>query len=413
MDEEEKIKKRAKASSLFSPGAPINQYELFAGRLELVKDVVRGINQRGQHIILFGERGVGKTSLASVIREVFEQHAGFVIVNCDSQDNFSTIWRKVLKEIQMFSKKNVGLLGQEQVTSFKMEDLLDKEEIGPEDIRYVLQLINSNFIIIIDEVDRITDAKATTLMADTIKTISDHSLVPTILLVGVADSVEELIAEHLSIERALVQIRMPRMSQAELKEILDKAFVKLEMEIAEEAKEKIVKLSQGLPHFTHLLGLHAAEKAIDNNKDKVEADEVDEALQEAIKKAQATIIGAYKRATTSPKDSLYPQVLLSAALAKKDELGSFAAADIRGPMSTIMGRAYSIPAFARHLNDFCDSKRGPVLEKLGHPRRYRYRFINPMVEPFTIMHGLANGLISEETVTNIADENSKGKSKLT
>jgi hypothetical protein len=71
----------------------------------------------------------------------------------------------------------------------------------------------------------------------------------------------------------------------------------------------------------------------------------------------------------------------------------FAAADVRDPLSMIMGKPYDIPAFAQHLNDLSDSARGPVLQKKGSTRRFRYRFINPLLQPYVIMKGLSEGLI--------------------
>ena len=95
-------------------------------------------------------------------------------------------------------------------------------------------------MIIIDEMDRIGNKEeTTTLLADTIKTLSDHSIDSTLILVGVADSVNELIHEHKSTERALAQIHMPRMSDPELFEILKKALVPAQMTIEDEARNKI------------------------------------------------------------------------------------------------------------------------------------------------------------------------------
>ena len=58
MDKEEKLKLIVKVSNAFSPGAPIDKYALFAGRTGQVRDVIGAVMQRGQHVIIFGERGV-------------------------------------------------------------------------------------------------------------------------------------------------------------------------------------------------------------------------------------------------------------------------------------------------------------------------------------------------------------------
>ncbi|MDZ4289051.1 MAG: hypothetical protein U0984_13875, partial [Prosthecobacter sp.] len=90
---------------------------------------------------------------------------------------------------------------------------------------------------------------------------------------------------------------------------------------------------------------------------------------------------------------LYAQVLTACAQAKKDDLSYFSSSDVREPMSKIMGKAYEIPAFSQHLNDFCDYDRGPHLVKTGYARRYRFRFCNPLMEPFVLMKGYSSGLI--------------------
>jgi hypothetical protein len=56
-----------RAADIFSPHAPIDEEQLFVGRLDLVDGLIETVFQRGQHAILYGERGVGKTSLASVL----------------------------------------------------------------------------------------------------------------------------------------------------------------------------------------------------------------------------------------------------------------------------------------------------------------------------------------------------------
>jgi hypothetical protein len=164
-------------------------------------------------------------------------------------------------------------------------------------------------------------------------------------------------------------------------------------------------LSQGLPHYTHLLGLHAARQAIDDNKQKVSLAHVEGAIRKAIEGAQQTLQRAYHQATTSPRsDSLYEEVLLACALADTDQLGYFAAVDVREPMSRIMKKRYEIAAFARHLADFCSDDRGNVLERTGIPRRYRFRFRNPLLQPFVIMQGLSSDLIDRSALSRFTEE---------
>ena len=64
------VKVRMTLSSLaFNPSGPVSDKDLFAGRESQITDVLGAVGQSGQHVILFGERGVGKTSLASLTHE--------------------------------------------------------------------------------------------------------------------------------------------------------------------------------------------------------------------------------------------------------------------------------------------------------------------------------------------------------
>jgi hypothetical protein len=65
-------------------------------------------------------------------------------------------------------------------------------------------------------------------------------------------------------------------------------------------------------------------------------------------------------------------------------------------MTRVMRHKYEIAAFSRHLNDFCAKERGPILEKRGYRRRYRFRFLNPLMQPYVLMKGIADGILTEE-----------------
>ena len=84
-------------------------------------------------------------------------------------------------------------------------------------------------------------------ISDTIKALSDFGVNASIVLIGVADSVTELVAGHGSIERALVQIPMPRMSAEEIAQIVENGLARLGMTIDQGAKSHLVHLAQGVP----------------------------------------------------------------------------------------------------------------------------------------------------------------------
>lgn len=192
------------------------------------------------------------------------------------------------------------------------------------------------------------------------------------------------------------------MSVKELEEIIDKGLGELNLQITKSARRRIARLSEGLPHYTHSLSLHAAQRAIADDRDEIRDVDIDRAIDLAVKKAQHSIRTAYETAVRSPRrDTLFAQALLACALAPKGPLGHFTAGAVRDPMSRIMDAPAEISKFNRHLNAFSEQARGCVLEKTGEPRSWFYRFADPLLQPFVILNGLASGSVDETLVSEM------------
>jgi hypothetical protein len=188
------------------------------------------------------------------------------------------------------------------------------------------------------------------------------------------------------------------MSSQELIEIIEKGKGETEMTFDEEAAYRIVRLSAGLPHYTHTLALHAAENAIDDDRVHITMADVDAAIHLVVE-MPGHLLSMYEKATESSRQTYFKEILLACALAKKTELGFFTSVNVRAPLEQIMGKKVGIPAFSGHLNAFCSEARGKVLQKFGSDRRWRFRFENPLLQPFVIIHGLAKGLIPPEMLS--------------
>jgi hypothetical protein len=249
-------------------------------------------------------------------------------------------------------------------------------------------------IVFIDEFDRPIDLQVRTLFADTTKILSDHGLNVTLVLVGVGTSVTELIGEHQSIGRSLVQVHMPMMSTPELTEIVRSGMKAAELDVDEGFIERVVKMSLGLPHYTHLIAQHGARNTIETDRTRVTEDDTHDAVQLATEDVSQTVRETYHRATFSNRDTIYTEVLLACAMAGKDEIGQFGSADIKEPLRRITGREYDIPAYSAHLSAFAstDGPRGRVLHRFGTQARFRYRFVDPLMPPYVLMKAHAENL---------------------
>ena len=92
----------AQVSHPFTPAAPIDDTRLWADRPNEVFTCMDALWQKGLHVAVYGERGVGKTSLANVLPKLIKDllpYLDAVRVDCNTQDNFHTIWRKVFRAL--------------------------------------------------------------------------------------------------------------------------------------------------------------------------------------------------------------------------------------------------------------------------------------------------------------------------
>lgn len=394
MTEEDWSAKILDALEIFSPGAPIDEWDLLSGRKPQIDKLLDAVMQRGQHAILYGERGVGKSSLANVFAtKLFgpTRSVQVIHVNCHPNDDFDAMWRKVFKRVDSDG-----------------QNLSDKyvNDLTPDDI--VIELskfsLNSVPIIILDEFDKLQNDEAKINIANTIKNLSDRSVRATVILVGIADSAERLVADHESVARCLRHVPMHRMFSRELREIIETRLRDLSMTMDQEALAYIVASSRGLPHYTHLVGQRSAKAALERQSLKINIDDIDAAMPDAVGQIDQIIRRQYHQATISPrKGNIYKEVLLAAAMSPIDDLGYFAPADLQQPLAQILQTEEAkVSLFGQHLKNLCEADHGKILEQVGVARKYRYRFAEPMMQAFILMSARAKNQITREQINQLA-----------
>ncbi|PZQ49784.1 MAG: hypothetical protein DI556_09950 [Rhodovulum sulfidophilum] len=382
----------------FTPGPPINEVELFAGRRDVIQRLQDIAIERGRNAIIYGERGVGKTSLATIFHKplnVTDATGGRVRrrvvdihVNADSGDSFDSLWRKVFRRISRPNEKN------------PIANEYDGP-IEPDHVFLELQRFTANDlpIIIIDEYDRIRDNDCRILMTDTIKALTLSRTNPTIVLVGVSENITTLVYDHPSVSpRNLVQVPMSRMTSQEIKDIITTRLRNLRMKISDDALWRIAFFSAGLPFYAHSLGKYAALSAVSQQRLDINEDLVFAAMKDCMSDVDYTIVLSFTRATEFiyRKKNIFKEVLLACALAEPNDLGQFQAVAVEAPLSAILGSDVRVPSFAFHLNEMCQDARGNVLHKTGERKTYLYRFAEPSMQPYVIMQCLQDGTISQE-----------------
>lgn len=388
-------------SSLFS-GAPVQEEELFAGRTSEVRRILDAVFERSRHVVLYGERGVGKTSIANVFWRRYNQMLKTVIaarVQADPSDTFASLWAKVFDEFVSVAQ-SIGRFDLAPIDN-------SLEIISPDQVRREFQKCKPNSlpIVIIDEFDKLTDNDARLLTANVIKYLYDYSVNVTVILVGVSEDIPSLIADHQSIDRAITQIKLNRMSDAELNEVINTRLSRTAMKLNGDARWTIVTLSRGLPYFVQMLGKYAATCAARAKRMTINVADVEAAMDLFIQDSEQKLRSAYALATESnQRDSLFKQVLLACALARSDESGFFTPTDVIEPLSAILNKKKTHAHFQRHLTEFMSLGRGEMLSRRGSDRQFRYRFTDPMMIPYVIIRGIHEGIIDQSSRKRLLEQ---------
>jgi len=382
MTKEEKL---AVLNLVFSPTAPIKQKDFFHGRIVQLTKIVEAINETGQHAILYGERGVGKTSLANImvssITNLFP-----VKVTCNRQDDFKSLWKQAFDSVQFSTTiQGIGFNPQQKEEIKTLGQYINKtEDLRPSDIVNLIRQINGNhFLFVFDEFDNISNRKTRTSFADLIKSLSDNVSNVTIVIVGIADNVEELIGSHQSLERCLKQIKMPRMSSTESSEIIEKGFVQLEINISNPVKNQIVEFSSGFPHYVHLLCKYGAKELIENDRTDFSSAYLKIAIKTGIENTNEQLRLAYQKAINDPKeDSKWKAVLHACATSDTDQFNCFKIGEVLKQYNLISGKKVISNNIIYNLNQLCTKDRGEILKKSGKGINTKFRFLNPMMRAF-------------------------------
>lgn len=388
----------ARCDQAFRPYAPIDLPEFFAGRAQHIRRLESEVGAPGRHVAIYGERGVGKTSLAKLVYFFLrkdEEHTHFV--RCESTSTFDTIFIDVLASAGIDVVLN-GVESEDEgqahlaVSAFsvggarRVRRTYRKLTTGRQITAKLLvdQLAETDGLVIIDEYDRVRDAETHARMAELIKHFSDADAKTKLILVGVADSLTQLIGEHASLSRSLAQVKLDRMVDDELLEILRRGEEHVQVLFAREVKSRIVRLADGFPYFVHLIGRHAARSAADaieagtSTPIVIANDAYAKGLEAALEDAEHSLSSQYLNAvvTTRRHSDKFELVLWALALSSELEVQI---QDIARNAEFFTSEKHKAAAFSHHLGELSSDRRSNILTKV---REGYYRFTNPLMRPY-------------------------------
>lgn len=381
----------------FTPTQPKQSVKLFAGRRRELARIVSAIEEWKAHVVIYGERGYGKSSLANVVVEIARQ-GGITVLTaaCSSEITFQEMFRNFLKELPLPYRGIASGGSNAARREGHFASLLPAGEFGATELTEALRHLTDRHVIFrIDEFDRIRSTEFKNQLAEAIKNLSDTGARVTFLIVGVAEDLDELLGQHPSIQRNVVGIHLSLMSEAELTKLIKAGERAADIQFEDEVRARIIALAQGLPYQAQLLALHCGAVAIEDGLKRVKPLHLQRAIDHVINLTPRGLERNFERAFADAEMKTAKNILFAAALSPCDPWGYFKVFDLAKAQRSLGTEVLSPEQIQPVLDLLSEGKSTPALLKtrIEHSTRH-YAFSDPLLRAYVLLRvGRESGLI--------------------
>ena len=298
-----------------TPSSSIKTPERLFGRQKQLTQIQRALASDGRQAIVHGDRGVGKTSLAQTAAYLINSSSSSPIyVPCGESDTFGDVIlalarrsipaEKTIETSASGGGASLNLFGTgggfQNKTNAKI-DFQRPENVNQalEIVRYISNKSEGIRVAVIDEMERMANVEERKKFAEFIKNLSETGGNTKFIFCGIGRTVEELIGAHPSAGRVLESIPLPRLHHDELWEIVKTVASKIGVEIDREMLIRIGQLSDGFPHYVHLVAESILWSAFDDTEkiEKLQIRHFKEGISVALGRAESTLKQQYDKAT--------------------------------------------------------------------------------------------------------------------
>jgi Cdc6-like AAA superfamily ATPase len=279
---------RLKLRTAFTPSQPVVDRRMFAGRGDMLSTVIGAIEDQQLHLVIYGERGIGKTSLLHMLTDAARE-ARYIVVysSCGAATTFQEVFQAGAAEIPLLFHCDYGPTSQEAEVGSTFGDLL-KENFSPREFADLCtKVTGTRVLLILDEFDRCESLEFRRDLAELIKSLSDRSARVQVVIGGVAADLAELVEHIPSIRRNVLAVRVPLMDTTELKQLVATGERASGLTFDSNATNFIVDVARGWPYIATLVSHHSGMQAIDAGRSTVLAEDVSAALEESLMELRA------------------------------------------------------------------------------------------------------------------------------
>jgi Cdc6-like AAA superfamily ATPase len=303
-----------------TPSNTIKTPERLFGRDRALRQIERALASQGRQVFIYGDRGVGKTSLALTAAYLLnDATAEPIYIACGQSDNFADAIASIGNSvIPVEERLEQGASGPEiGGTIFGVGGTFKSgkkaiSKIAPPNslndaldiMRYILKKRRGKIVVVIDEMERLPKQEREKF-AEVIKNLPEIDDRLKFIFCGIANTVNELLGSHPSAGRILETIPLERLHHNYLWDIIKAVADKVGIAVKHETLVRISQISDGFPHYVHLIGESMFWSVYDDDRVLTKVDRVhfQAGIAGALERAEAVLRHQYEKATMKTKNT--------------------------------------------------------------------------------------------------------------
>lgn len=396
------------------PSKPIDTIELLKGRQSELDEIRRALFADGRHIFIYGDRGIGKSSLAQTAAFQYQtSDASIIQIGCTKTSTFldiiESIARRLIDSLDATELQTKGGINLKIITlevAYKTSSKPEAPKITNMDqaldvISDIREIHSDKPIIVIDEFDAITNQEERFKFAEFLKKMGDSGIYVPMIFSGIATSLDDLLGGHLSSIRQLKPIPLSPISWDSRWDILVEALEAFKITFDEEIKYRVAGISDGFPYYVHLITEHLLWAVFDDKETSHQATSKHyiTALENAVKSVQEQIRKPYDKATLRHSQDFHHIIWAAADSANLHRnIDSMYASyerilrDLSRSDHPERIQPIDRKKFSQRLSTLTKESHGGVLRKMSENRNGWYQFSENMLRGFVRLLAETHGV---------------------
>ena len=283
---------RSKLRRAYTPAQPVSDPKMFAGRTKVLSALIRAIEDQRLHAIIYGERGIGKTSLLRVLAKAAQDARYLVVyITCGAGSDFDETMRAVAGKIPLMFHRGYGPTSIEGERGDALGSILSTETLTVSTAADFLENVEgTRVLVVLDEYDRASSVDFRRSVGELLKTLSDQAVRVQFLIAGVAANLTELVENVPSIQRNVFALQLPRMTAAEIRHIVKNGENVTDLPFDDAATQAIIVRCNGFPYLATMLSHRSVLAALEDRHDAVTTEDVDTATRETIDEFRGRVL---------------------------------------------------------------------------------------------------------------------------